>query len=165
MEFIEVKEEHYPVILQIAHKTWPVAFKDILSTQQINYMLEMMYSIKSIKNQIYNLHHKYVLVKDKKHGFLGYISYEVDYKPLVTKIHKIYVLPEAQGRGIGKILIEKAEFFAGEKGNITLSLNVNRFNKAIQFYERMGFRICGSEDIDIGNGFLMEDYIMNKDFM
>ncbi len=164
MEFIEVTEEYYPIVQQIAYKTWPVTFKDILSENQMDYMLEMMYSTESMKNQVDNLGHNYLLIREEG-NYLGYVSYEIDYKPAVTKIHKIYVLPETQGKGVGKLLIEKVEVIAKDNGNKTVSLNVNRFNKAIQFYERMGFYIYGSKNIDIGNGFLMEDYIMNKDIV
>ncbi len=163
MEFIEATEEDYEIIREIAYKTWPGAFKDILSEKQMNYMLEMMYSTEAMRNQVTDLGHIYLLVKEKGGKFLGYVSYETDYKPDTTKIHKIYVLPETQGKGIGKILIEKIASVAKNAGNTVISLNVNRFNKAIQFYEYLGFYIEGSEDIDIGDGFFMRDYIMNKD--
>ena len=45
---------------------------------------------------------------------------------------------------------------------IALTLNVNRFNKAIDFYLKNGFKIIKEENIEIGNGFLMEDYVMEK---
>lgn len=94
---------------------------------------------------------------------MGYISYEFNYKGKSwTKIHKIYVLTTTQGKGVGRILIDKVAEMARENNNTELSLNVNRFNRAVGFYKKIGFEIMGSEDIDIGNGFLMEDYILNK---
>lgn len=162
MFIVEATQKDIPTIQKIAHETWPVAFKDILSTEQIDYMLEMMYSTDSITNQLLNLNHKYLLFKDDLARFTGYISYQVDYIAGATKIHKIYVLPEMQGRGIGKRLIEEVEHRAKLHKNRNLLLNVNQNNKAIQFYEHMGFCISKIETIDIGNGFFMEDYIMNK---
>ena len=80
----------------------------------------------------------------------------------VTRIPKIYVLPEAQGKGIGRMLIERISAIAGSDGAERLQLNVNRFNKALQFYEFLGFEKVGEVDIPIGNGFLMQDFIMEK---
>nr|WP_255424468.1 GNAT family N-acetyltransferase [Apibacter sp. HY039] len=75
----------------------------------------------------------------------------------------MYVLPDTQGKGIGKKLIQEVEKRAIKEKNKLLILNVNRFNKAVSFYKNMGFSISGSENIDIGKGFLMEDYIMEKE--
>src|SRR5207244_1185497 len=96
-------------------------------------------------------------------AYLGYVSYELDYKSQSkTKIHKIYLLPASQGNGVGRLLIDKVAELATEHKNSTVSLNVNRYNKAIQFYERMGFKVIDNEAIDIGDGFLMEDFVMEK---
>ena len=78
----------------------------------------------------------------------------------VTRIHKIYILPEAQGKGVGKLLIEKVVALAKENQSEVISLNVNKFNKAVSFYKKIGFEIVAEEDLDIGNGYLMEDYKM-----
>ena len=79
---------------------------------------------------------------------------------LLYKLHKIYALPDQQGKGIGKFIIN---YISGEIkpiGATALQLNVNRYNKAKGFYEKLGFKVIGEEDIDIGNGYLMNDYIM-----
>lgn len=72
-------------------------------------------------------------------------------------------MPDAQGKGLGKILIEETESQAIKKRNSKLLLNVNRQNKARLFYEKLGFKIAYSEDIEIGNGYLMNDYVMVKE--
>ncbi|MGM5629691.1 GNAT family N-acetyltransferase [Apibacter raozihei] len=162
MEIINATQEHYSIIKDIAYKTWPDTFGQILSKDQIDYMLSMMYSIEAMKNQITELNHKYFLIAEKG-IFFGYLSYQINYKPQITKIHKIYVLPDTQGKGIGKKLIQEVEKRAIKEKNKLLILNVNRFNKAVSFYKNMGFSISGSENIDIGKGFLMEDYIMEKE--
>ena len=76
------------------------------------------------------------------------------------KLHKFYVSPQFQGKGIGNALFEKAISDARKFNCSRFFLNVNRFNKAIQYYETKGMRICKQEDIAIGNGYLMEDYVM-----
>ncbi len=162
MEIIKATIKDIPYIQAVADEVWPKTFAEILSPGQIRYMMEMMYSTDSLTAQLTQLGHHYLLVKDGNE-YLGYLSYEFNYKGKNwTKIHKIYVLTTTQGKGVGRILIDKVAEIAKENGNAELSLNVNRFNKAIGFYQKMGFEIIGSEDIDIGNGFLMEDYILNK---
>jgi ribosomal protein S18 acetylase RimI-like enzyme len=77
-------------------------------------------------------------------------------------LHKIYLLPQSQGKGAGKLLMETVEKRAVANGSKVISLNVNRFNKAQIFYRKHGFEIVGEEDIDIGRGYLMEDFKMEK---
>ncbi|MCR9063395.1 MAG: GNAT family N-acetyltransferase [Cytophagales bacterium] len=160
--FEEVDLSKIEVVRELAHATWPDTFGEILSAEQISYMLEMMYGKDAITKQISILNHVFFLVKNKSE-YLGYLSYQLDYKIKgVTKIHKIYVLPAAQGTGAGKALMLEAQKRAIENAQNVLSLNVNRYNKAIGFYEKLGFRKIATEDIDIGNGFLMEDAVMEK---
>ncbi len=162
MEIVEASKDHIFIIRLLADQIWPLAFQEILTKEQSAYMMEMMYSTASLENQMDNGHH-FLLAKDDDE-YLGYVSYELNYKNTdITKVHKIYVLPSLQGtKGIGRFFIEAVANKAKENNNKELSLNVNRFNKAINFYSHMGFEIIQSEDIDIGNGFLMQDYVMNK---
>lgn len=154
--------EDIKTVQAIAKETWAVTFVEILSQSQIGYMLEMMYSTEAIIKQMTEQNHVFFLASEGDKS-VGYLSVEANYKgQSKTKIHKIYILPSAQGKGIGKLLIEKATQVAKEHQNQALSLNVNRNNIAVKFYETVGFTIVGQENIDIGNGFLMEDYIMDK---
>jgi GNAT superfamily N-acetyltransferase len=164
IEIIAASPNEFSIIQDIAHKTWPQTFAKILSDEQINYMLNMMYSTASIAEQVNQKGHQFILAKDEL-GYVGYCSYEVNYKEKPdTKIHKIYVLPSLQGKGVGKTLINESVKQALRANNIALILNVNRDNPAIQFYQKFGFEIIDKEDIDIGNGFLMEDYVMKWSF-
>ena len=162
IDITEATEADFPVIQDLAHQTWPDTFAAILSPTQIEYMLNMMYSQEALKAQITQRNHVFLLAKEGG-NYLGYVSYELNYqnKPL-TKIHKLYVSPTSQGKGIGQQLIDAVADVAKHHANDQLGLNVNRYNKAVQFYERMGFSMVGQETIDIGNGFLMEDFIMEK---
>ncbi|MDU1890867.1 MAG: GNAT family N-acetyltransferase [Dysgonomonas sp.] len=162
MNIIRATEDHIFIIQSLSERTWPVTFKDILTHEQILYMMDMMYSTSALQKQMKELGHHYLLAEEDGEYF-GYVSYEVNYKDKnMTKVHKIYVLPSAQGRGVGRLFIDAVGEIAKNNDNNALSLNVNRNNKAIDFYSRMGFDIAYSENIDIGNGFLMEDYVMNK---
>jgi|SRR5690554_3021272 len=152
-----------PAIRAIAYATWFPTFEGILSQDQIEYMLEMMYSVESLTQQIEIKNHSFFLAQENNQ-ILGFMSVELNYqKPQIAKVHKIYVLPEAQHKGIGKLLMHKAEEVAREQQHTKLQLNVNRQNKALNFYQKLGYQILTTEDIDIGKGYLMEDYILEKE--
>lgn len=161
IKIVDGAQRHAPIIRDIALQTWPHTFKEILSLEQIIYMLQQMYNIDGLK-QAWKDGQQYFLAKENG-IFVGFLTMQHQYEGKeVSKIHKLYILPEVQGRGIGKALLQEAEKAAAQNGSKALTLNVNRFNKAKDFYERNGFTITGEENIDIGQGYLMEDYIMTK---
>lgn len=152
----------YETIRQLAYKIWPVTYGPILSKEQLDFMLGAFYSIETIRKNVTESRHVFLLVKENDQDS-GFVCYEHQYKnKLETRIHKIYLLPEIQGKGIGKLLLEKVAALAKEVQSKRLSLNVNRFNTALYFYTKNGFQITAEEDIEIGSGYLMEDYIMEK---
>ncbi len=147
------------IVTELAHAIWPPTFKDILSPEQLTYMLNWMYAEDTLRMQLENGHEFFVMeISGRPVGFMGIEAHYSEKQYL--KVHKLYVLPETQGSGAGRKFIEYAVELAKEKGISALTLNVNRFNKAVDFYLRMGFFIDKEEDIDIGNGYLMEDYVM-----
>ena len=148
------------VVREIAQITWPITYREILSSEQLDYMFEWMYNLETLQNQVEEGQLFYVLKENGKP--LGFIGIELfSSKKNDLKIQKIYVLPDAQGKGVGKKLIEKAIEIAQEKGIEQVILNVNRFNKAVSFYQKLDFKITSEVNVDIGKGYLMEDYIMN----
>ncbi|GBU08812.1 N-acetyltransferase [Bacteroidales bacterium] len=158
-------KSHFPIIKEIAYDTWPDTFGGILSEQQISYMLVMMYDLESLAHQTEVLGHQFILLKEQIDGqdkYWGYAAYELNCKEDTCKIHKIYLLPKCQGMGFGKRLLGYVEKESNINKNKFLTLNVNKYNKAVDFYLKYGFQIVGEEEIDIGNGFLMEDYVMRK---
>nr|MBI1230905.1 GNAT family N-acetyltransferase [Cytophagales bacterium] len=157
-------EEDIPLIQRIANETWPVAFADILTSEQLRYMLDMMYSTSSLLQQMRHKEHIFILSGTEIENPLGFAAFEFNLGGLpVTKIHKAYILPEAQGRGLGKRLFSWIYQESLKKGIYRICLNVNRNNfRALAFYEKSGFEITGQENIPIGRGYLMEDYILEK---
>ncbi len=147
-------------IQQIAYVTWPISYEEILSTEQLNYMLNSFYSTNALEKQ-FNSNHIFLIAEDEemKYGFASFSNLD---NPSIYKLHKLYVLPNTQQKGIGKLLlnyiIQQIKILNGK----ALLLNVNRNNKAKEFYLHMGFSITDIDDIDIGNGFFMNDYIMTK---
>ncbi|HWH64433.1 MAG TPA: GNAT family N-acetyltransferase [Ginsengibacter sp.] len=148
------------LIHDLAHAIWPDAYGDILSKEQLRYMLEKIYSLASLQNQFISLQHNFILVYDNDIpvGFASFSRKEKDSPAF--HLHKIYVLPQQQGNGIGKMLLEYVINSVKEKDAMSLNLNVNRYNKALHFYKKQGFEIIREENIDIGQGYFMNDYIM-----
>jgi diamine N-acetyltransferase len=157
IEIKKVGTEAISIIQNLSNITWPVAYGDILTPQQLDYMMELIYSKPSLQKQI-EKGHQFIITYDGEQA-VAFASYSAkENNPAIFKLHKIYILPNQQGKGIGKMLIN---YIAIDIHPATvLQLNVNRHNKALHFYEKSGFKIIGEEDIDIGNGFYMNDYVM-----
>ena len=150
------------IIQDIVYATWPITYGKILSEEQLKYMLDLFYSEEALTTQFDKKEQLFYIISEKG-TILGFIGIEHNYEnEPITKVHKIYILPETQGKGIGKIAIDAIEKLALENNSTALLLNVNRFNNALHFYERIGFKITEEVNIEIGNGYLMEDYVMRK---
>ena len=93
-------------------------------------------------------------------GFAGYSL--LDFETQTYKLDKLYVLPKMHGKGVGKFLLNEVIDDVKELGANVLQLNVNRANTAKGFYENAGFKIKETVDLDIGNGFFMNDYVMER---
>jgi GNAT superfamily N-acetyltransferase len=148
-------------INELAEKIWWPSYRNIISDEQISFMLNDMYSSESLREQM-NSGIEFLLVERDKLplAFAGFS--ETDTKNQVFKLHKLYVLPTEQGRGTGRKLIEHVSSLAKAKGGKILELNVNRGNPAHHFYRKIGFDIYQTVDISYHH-FILNDYIMRKD--
>jgi ribosomal protein S18 acetylase RimI-like enzyme len=154
-------QKDIPIIRQMAHQIWPSAYGDILSNEQLDYMLELIYSEKALAQQMIELKHQFIVAVEDKTA-IGYASYAAhDNNSSIYHLHKIYVLPQEQGKNLGKDLLNFVIQKIQKEGARELQLNVNRYNKAVHFYQKQGFTIISKEDIDIGNGYFMNDYVMS----
>jgi len=162
-EIRRAKIEDVPVIGTLAGTIWPDCYGNIISEAQINYMLNLFYADDALIDQIRIKKHRFLLLETDgiPSGFASF-SEKIPNDHSIYRLHKIYLLPKLQGLGLGKKLLLEVEKQATESGALQLELNVNRNNPAIAFYIRNGFEILHEEDIDIGNGFFMNDYVMRK---
>lgn len=149
------------LIREMAQTAFRDAYKAILSLEQIDYMMEWMYSEESLRNQMERDGHIFFIEECK-----GYVSFRPDGftgtgLPLFH-LEKLYVLPDCRGMGIGQVLFSTVmeEMAALAEGHFAVELNVNRHNPAVGFYEHLGMKRTRSGDFEIGNGFYMNDYIM-----
>ncbi|ASZ11698.1 GNAT family N-acetyltransferase [Chitinophaga pendula] len=148
-------------IQALADKIWPPTYAAILTPEQITYMMDMMYSTSSLQDQLTVKGHHYLILADDQQP-IGYASYSTTSETQVFKLHKIYLDPSQQGKGIGKFLLNAVADQVRAADGTVLELDVNRHNKALQFYQSQGFNITGEKDTDIGRGYLMNDYILRK---
>lgn len=150
------------IIREIADRVWPETFAAILSPEQIAYMMEMMYAPEVLGAELARGYIFEVLYVDGfPAGYAVHSRYEA--RPDTAKLHKIYLLADYQGRGLGSQLLAHVIRRAAEAGYRFLRLNVNKENvKAQKAYLRNGFTVVETVKIDIGNGFYMDDYVMEK---
>jgi len=156
-----VGTESIPVIRDLAERTWKAAYASILSPEQMKYMLDLFYSEAALKKQMED-GHQFIIAKENNKA-VGFASYSVKSaeEPLTYRLQKIYIDPECQGKGTGKLLIGFIINDISSYDAVNLEVNVNRHNKAMEFYRKIGFKVIREEDINIGNNFFMNDYVMN----
>ena len=158
-----VLPNEYGRVKELADEIWHVCYKDILSAEQIKYMLDMMYSSNVIaKESSEGVRYRFVTADCKNAGFLAWGPCETD--STAAKLHKLYLCTENQGTGVGGSSIELVKKEAKSAGFSRLILNVNRQNQnAIKCYLKNGFKIIREEDNDIGSGYYMNDFVMQAD--
>jgi len=150
-----------PLIQDLARRSWENAYADILSKEQMEFMLSEMYSETEILNHLQSSHYHYYLIQDENSdSYEGFIGYEHNYEEKTTKLHRIYLVPESKGKGFGKKALQFLNEKVSENGNERIILNVNKNNSARNFYESQGYKVYGEGVFDIGNGFVMDDYLM-----
>ena len=149
-------------IRSLCFLVWPQTYSSIISSEQIDYMLDKMYSPLSLAQQMEE-GAEFILLYNATQS-VGFASYQV-ITPTQCKLHKLYMLINEQGKGGGRILMQYVIDQCKQKGAQHLELQVNRQNKAVSFYEKLGFYKRETADFDIGNGFYMNDYIMQIDLV
>lgn len=155
-------KDDLPIIQHIATLAYHATYIPILGNEQVDYMLKMIYSLDSLAAQM-DQGHRFLVVLDggKAVGFASFNS--LDESSSVYKLQKLYVLPAQHGAGLGRYLINEVIAHAQRAGAGKLQLNVNRFNKARGFYEKLGFEVKEQVDIPIGEGYFMNDYVMERE--
>lgn len=156
----KLEKHELKLVREVADIVWPITFQEILSQEQIAYMMEMMYATEVMSNEFDSgITFHGVFDDGCPIGYL--VMGPCDEHAGTAKLHKCYLLPEYQGKGIGSMMLQEAKKIAIQAGYSRLRLNVNRQNtKAIKAYIRNGFATVESVDNPIGNGFFMNDYVM-----
>lgn len=160
MTIIEAStENHMDIIESLAREIWTEHYIPIIGEQQVGYMLDRYQSKQVIKEQIAS-GVLYFLIKEG-HSLIGYIAVQPRGDELF--LSKIYLRSSHRARGYGKQAVQYVEALARERGLRKIVLTVNKNNSAaIRAYQKIGFRNVGSLVQDIGSGFVMDDYAMEK---
>ena len=163
IQFIRMTADEKDIrsIQNLALVTFPATYSSIISAEQIDFMMDMMYSETVLRRELEGGVTFLMLLADGTPA--GFVSFGKQDDEGLFHLHKIYLLPEFQGLGYGREMFLKAEREMRSKRGKGFERNVNRHNKALDFYKKMGMSIDRSGDFDIGGGFYMNDYIMRKE--
>jgi GNAT superfamily N-acetyltransferase len=162
-QILPAAEADLPALAELAGVIWRACYPGIISRDQIEFMLARMYAPATLRDEILSQGiHFYRLLVGGRFGGFGSIG-PTDNLGMM-KLHKLYLLPELQGCGLGSLLLQHCAAEARRLGARRLILAVNKRNSsAIAAYRRNGFEIAESVVTDIGGGFVMDDYIMGRD--
>ena len=161
--FIEAENKDIQLIRTLAERSWKKAYLNIISFEQVEYMLEKMYSAAEIENHLQNPNYFYYIINENSTP-AGFIGYENHYENKTTKLHRIYLLEEFKGKGLGKKAINFLKDKVSTAGDHQIILNVNKNNSAKDIYESQGFTVYKEDVFNIGNGYVMDDYLMKFQF-
>ncbi len=158
MQIINVKPTDIAELASLANTVWHEFFPIILTTDQIDYMVDKYQSIKAITAQLADGYNYYFLDDGKR---LGYFGIKVDVDGLF--LSKLYLLKSSRGHGYTKDVMHFLETYAKEYTIERIWLTVNKYNEhSINVYEHYGFVKIAAVVTDIGSGYVMDDYIMEK---
>lgn len=149
-----------PLLRDLAERIWRVSYAEMISREQIDFMLGWMYGPQQIAKELGDgVAWEIAIAEGQPIGFFA-VGFE---EPSRAKLHKLYLLPERQGAGFGQALLERAHEVAAARGACEIWLQVNKGNtRAIRAYERAGYMVERSAVFDIGHGFVMDDFVMHR---
>jgi len=151
--------EKFKILADLADTIWREHYTPIIGSGQVEYMLNKYQSENAIRQQIKNGAKYYLILKQGKP--VGYFSFNI--QESVLFLSKFYILKSERGKGIGRaaLLFIETQTRAQDLNKIKLTVNKNN-SKSIKAYEKMGFENVDSIVQDIGNGYVMDDFVMEK---
>ena len=151
-------DDEIKATVKLAREIWTQHYLPIIGQEQVDYMLKKYQSYEAVSNQITG-------------GYIYYLAFEGDIPCGYSAINddrgvflsKFYVKDSFRGRGIGRAMIKTIQDYAREKGFGRIWLTCNKYNSdTLEIYKKLGFSIIDSIVTDIGNGFVMDDYVLEK---
>lgn len=158
--FLEVDNDNLIAkTADLATEIWTEHYCSVISPEQVKYMLEKFQSPEAIARQI-RQGCRYFLIEIETE-YVGYFSARLDSDELF--LSKFYIKKSCRGKGLGRETFDFIEKLAIDNGLKLIALTVNKNNKtSIKIYKKLGFILAGKVVTDIGNGFVMDDYRMEK---
>jgi len=161
VEIVLITFAQLDVVRDLAHQIWPEVYPSIISMEQIRHMLDQFYNLDRLEQDMAR-GARYALIREDGED-VGYLSWQPEGAKGRAFLGKLYLLPGHRGRGVGAHALEWTEEQVRAAGFTSLSLRVNKNNHAaIRAYLRGGFGFESDLCTDIGNGFVMDDYVMSK---
>jgi diamine N-acetyltransferase len=160
IDFLSVKtKEQIAEVEALASNIWHEHYISIIGIAQVEYMLKKFQSAEAIGKQLKEGYFYYLVKANKK--YTGYMGFEINEEELF--LSKIYIKSENRGKGYGKASFDFIKAMAKKRNckKIVLTVNKNNLN-SIKAYKKMGFINKAPIVQDIGGGFVMDDYIMEK---
>lgn len=159
---LPVSSAEAAAVSDMAARIWPAAYGAILPPGQIDHMLAWMYDPERIRRDLAEgVAFLWILDRGSRAGFLAAGPVEPG---APCPLHKCYLLPEAQGRGLGSKALELLCERLAAAGASAVELRVNRHNRAaIGFYGKNGFSTYAEDRREIGGGYVMDDFLMRRE--
>ena len=159
MKIRKANKTDIPTIQMIATAAWRPTYLHIIGEEQCAYMLEWMYNEDTLAKQMLE-GIQFFMAETSDNQSVGFAAFEKTDEEK-GKLHKLYTHPEKSIKGVGTALLEEVKSFARSAGVKKIELNVNRKNTAYEFYLKKGFKVDYEMDLEIGNGYYMNDYVMS----
>lgn len=157
-----INETDFAAVAEVAKSIWLAHYSTIISKEQIEYMLTGRFTPENLRRYVESSE-RWLEVLRVNEALVGYCSYALTATPGEMKLEQLYLLPTLHGRGLGGRMLKHVERRSMALGCQVLMLQVNKRNeKAIRVYNRAGFSVRQEVVVDIGRGFVMDDYIMEK---
>jgi diamine N-acetyltransferase len=149
-------------VASLAKEIWNEYYPSIIGQPQVTHMLQEFQTSAAIKKQIHDDGYLYYLL-NQSNTYVGYFAVVPKNDDRELFISKFYVCADYRGRGIGSFTIQYIEKLAIDMHFEKIALMVHKTNnRAIRAYQSMGFKNIGSRVTDIGSGFVMDDYVMER---
>jgi GNAT superfamily N-acetyltransferase len=147
-------------VARLAREIWDEYYVPIIGRAQVEYMVAKFQTAEAMQAQIDSGYEYFLVHLDGEP--IGYAAIRHDAAEARVFISKLYVLAAHRKSGAGRRCLQHFEGIARERGATHLWLTVNKGNPSVRAYERLGFRIAEAVVMDIGGGFVMDDYKMEK---
>lgn len=162
INFIDVKDDKEIVLLaELARVIWEDHYTPIIGEEQVEYMLEKFQSPNAIKKQIEGGYRYFIIYYAG--DLAGYVGFCPDRDSRKLFLSKFYILAKYRGLGLGRKAMSFVENSARETDMNKIWLTVNKYNSnSIAVYEKMGFVKTSDIVQDIGRGYVMDDFVLEK---
>jgi diamine N-acetyltransferase len=159
---VPISEADFATVAHLGETIWREHYTPIIGAAQVEYMVSGRYSPEKLRAYV-NARDRWLELLESGGRYVGYCSYALSDTPGEIKLEQLYLLAECRGTGLGAFMLRHVEARARELGRDVLMLTVNKHNAgSIAVYKKTGFTVREEAVFDIGNGFVMDDYVMKK---